>query len=64
MTMKEQSDRVVDEVKESMIDMSLDELMLWHKHVLFNPYKSKDGVSEKILEVLGVEIVKRGGKVR
>lgn len=57
-------ERTIDEVKLAMIDMSLEELMLWHKHVLFNPYKTGGGVSEKIMEVLGVEIVRRGGKVR
>lgn len=55
-------ERTLDEMRLTMVDMSTEELMLWHKHVTNNPYKG--GVSERILEMLGVEIVRRGGKVR
>lgn len=60
MTMREQSDRTIEEVKEAMKTMSIEEVKRWLVHVTNNPYRVGD-ISERIEGVLGEEIERREG---
>lgn len=53
----------IEEVRKAMVGMSTEELMLWVKHVEHNPYRVGD-ISEKVREVLSVEIMCRKSEER
>jgi hypothetical protein len=52
-------EKTINEVKEAMKGMDTEELVRWLKHVEDNPYRVGD-VSRKIIEVLTVEVRRRG----